>query len=574
MAGRRAWRILGVVALLLRGCGCLVSTRRVVARGVALFAGIPDWDSIKPEAEAKAKRMKDVRAKMNELREMKQQGRRYDGKRLDDVEVVAEAKNKRMAEAGFSQLMDEGEALFGGGAGEARKQAAAGKALREKIAKARAYQEAQANASDAAAAALAMSKEANASDAAAAILEDVKEEKPLATSGIGGNWAPPTEEETHKPKVSTWGVFERPADISKAYGGGKRIGVGAGPQVVNETKEAETRARLAAFRDRNAADERVVDAHWAEIEGAVNASKRLVSRGLSYEAVLTLRPPIERWCTPKTRRGAEALLELALAHEAAGEGDAAMKVYAALVLSPIADVKRRAKQLSFGFEAAATLGVGGYAGSEAAKLAAGAYDMDWNMARREEKTYSRGTQLKLSSSRKNVALESRRDVDEALRRASIGRDAFVPPDVAGDALRKLDAGTYGGPPTSPDALTKRLGGDWVVVLEAPVSDPKKAKYLDKFAPPTLRVDDAEVVRTSPALFGTVTWTGTVKIADESSLRADKVDVSPSLAAAFSDASVALDLLHLQDGVCAVKDATKASLLLLKQTEKRSRVRRA
>ena len=124
MAGRRAWRILGVVALL-RGCGCLVSTRRVVTRGVALFAGIPDWDSIKPEAEAKAKRMKDVRAKMNELREMKQQGRRYDGKRLDDVEVVAEAKNKRMAEAGFSQLMDEGEALFGGGAGEARKQAAA-----------------------------------------------------------------------------------------------------------------------------------------------------------------------------------------------------------------------------------------------------------------------------------------------------------------------------------------------------------------------------------------------------------------------------------------------------------------
>jgi hypothetical protein len=28
---------------------------------------------------------------------------------------------------------------------------------------------------------------------------------------------------THKPKVSTWGVFERPADISRAYGGGRQV---------------------------------------------------------------------------------------------------------------------------------------------------------------------------------------------------------------------------------------------------------------------------------------------------------------------------------------------------------------
>jgi hypothetical protein len=153
--------------------------------------------------------------------------------------------------------------------------------------------------------------------------------------------------------VSTWGVFERPSDISKAYGGGKRIGVGAPPPVVNATKEAETKARLAKFREKNQADERVVDAHWDEIQVAVNASKRLVARGMSYEAVQKLKV-VEPWCTAKTRRGADALLELALAHEAAGEGDAARKVYAALVLSPIADVKRRAKQLSFGFEAAET----------------------------------------------------------------------------------------------------------------------------------------------------------------------------------------------------------------------------
>ena len=67
------------------------------------------------------------------------------------------------------------------------------------------------------------------------------------------------------------------------------------------------------------------------------------------------------------------------------------------MLSPIADVKRRAKQLSFGFEAAETLGVGSYAESEGAKLARGAYDMDFSRARREEKTYARGTTIKLEA---------------------------------------------------------------------------------------------------------------------------------------------------------------------------------
>ena len=53
--------------------------------------------------------------------------------------------------------------------------------------------------------------------------------------------------------------------------------------------EAETKARLAKFREKNQADERVVDAHWDEIQVAVNASKRLVARGMSYEAVQKLK---------------------------------------------------------------------------------------------------------------------------------------------------------------------------------------------------------------------------------------------------------------------------------------------
>lgn len=44
------------------------------------------------------------------------------------------------------------------------------------------------------------------------------------TGSVGGRWEKPKEGveiDTHKPVVSTWGVFERPKDMSKAFGGGK-----------------------------------------------------------------------------------------------------------------------------------------------------------------------------------------------------------------------------------------------------------------------------------------------------------------------------------------------------------------
>ena len=115
---------------------------------------------------------------------------------MDESELARAAQSKKVEEAGFSEAMNEGEALFGGGG---------------------------------------------------SILKELEDAAVKTTSGIGGSWAPPTEPETHKPTGSgSWGVFERPADISKAFGGGKRIGVGAPEQnnVVNETKARETAERL------------------------------------------------------------------------------------------------------------------------------------------------------------------------------------------------------------------------------------------------------------------------------------------------------------------------------------------
>lgn len=44
------------------------------------------------------------------------------------------------------------------------------------------------------------------------------------TGSVGGRWEKPkdgTDVDTHKPVVTTWGVFERPKDMSKAFGGGR-----------------------------------------------------------------------------------------------------------------------------------------------------------------------------------------------------------------------------------------------------------------------------------------------------------------------------------------------------------------
>eukprot|EP00889_Picochlorum_renovo_P006830 jgi/Picre1/33860/NNA_001339.t1 len=49
------------------------------------------------------------------------------------------------------------------------------------------------------------------------------------------------ENELHKPKVATWGVFPRPQNISETYGGGRNIKPG---QVLETEEEAAARGNV------------------------------------------------------------------------------------------------------------------------------------------------------------------------------------------------------------------------------------------------------------------------------------------------------------------------------------------
>ena len=150
------------------------------------------------------------------------------------------------------------------------------------------------------------------------------------TSGIGGSWdqKAAAKVERHKPtKAGSWGVFERPADISKAYGGGRQIGVG-GYQVSEEEiakKRAETEARLKKYRKGFGADEELEAAHKDEIVEAAKEARQLMRFGATKAALEELTN-VRQWLCATTELGSETLLELGMAMIAENDNEGAKPI--------------------------------------------------------------------------------------------------------------------------------------------------------------------------------------------------------------------------------------------------------
>ena len=174
------------------------------------------------------------------------------------------------------------------------------------------------------------------------------------TSGIGGSWAPPLEVDVHKPtKSGSWGVFERPADISKAYGGGKKIGVGAPvDEEAIARKRAETERKMEEYRKKAGMDTKAEEEHKGEIKAAVAEARQLMRYGEMRGALAQL-DSIEQWCSAKTELGGNALLELGWCADACGDRPRAEAIMKKLMMnSPLNDIRRKAQQLGFQKEAA------------------------------------------------------------------------------------------------------------------------------------------------------------------------------------------------------------------------------
>ena len=173
------------------------------------------------------------------------------------------------------------------------------------------------------------------------------------TSGIGGSWAKneTAAEQTRRPSRGSWGYFERPNDISKAYGGGKRVGAGYTKDSTSSAASVEeTRRKLQAYREKVGIDVQSEKDNAAEIEEALSIGQRAMERGMYGTAVSALEK-VTKWCSTNSQLGGKVFLELAMAYEAVGRTQEAIRVYGTLSKSRIEEIKFNAKRLLYGIEA-------------------------------------------------------------------------------------------------------------------------------------------------------------------------------------------------------------------------------
>lgn len=163
--------------------------------------------------------------------------------------------------------------------------------------------------------------------------------------------APKTDAD-YKPKVSTWGVFPRPENISRTYGGGRAIPLG-GKEATAESRAYDARVaeKLARYRGSSSEEAELEAKHSDEIDAAIAEANAMMGRGFGYDAASVLRPVLQ-YASPKSRRGGELRLALALACEDAGRRTEAKELYALLLReNQFNDLRRTVKRLSAGFGA-------------------------------------------------------------------------------------------------------------------------------------------------------------------------------------------------------------------------------
>mmetsp|Transcript_7652 Transcript_7652/g.10907 ORF Transcript_7652/g.10907 Transcript_7652/m.10907 type:complete len:754 (+) Transcript_7652:138-2399(+) len=169
------------------------------------------------------------------------------------------------------------------------------------------------------------------------------------TTGVGGAYVKneTAVEDTRRPTRGSWGYFPRPKDISKAYGGGRKIVADDGR--IAESAEA-TRDKLRAYREKVGIIVQSEKDHAGEIDEALRIGSLAMQRGMYSTAVSALEK-VTKWCGTNSKVGGKVFLELAMAYEAVGRTDEAIAVYRTLTTCRIEDIKFNAKRLLYGIEA-------------------------------------------------------------------------------------------------------------------------------------------------------------------------------------------------------------------------------
>lgn len=189
--------------------------------------------------------------------------------------------------------------------------------------------------------------------------KDAKEEESnddikKTTSGVGGTWKKKDDEPEadYVPARGSWGAFPRPRDISKAYGGGRRIGAGVEGDLTNNMEKStnDTKAKLRAYREKVGIEVQSEKDNAEMIDEALRLASLAMQRGIYTTAVSALEK-VTKFCSTNSKVGGKVFLELAMAYEASGRTEEAILVYSTLTKSRMEDIKYSARKLLYGIEA-------------------------------------------------------------------------------------------------------------------------------------------------------------------------------------------------------------------------------
>lgn len=163
----------------------------------------------------------------------------------------------------------------------------------------------------------------------------------------------PTKEDDadlYKPKVSTWGLFPRPNNISKTFGGGRNIRPGEALETAEDkaAKEARTRQLLAAYKSKIGL--RIDPKLKIECEEALKGGDSLMDLGKLKEALPFYEEVMEKLAFQTELHGLAAL-QWSICQDSLSRPSEARVMYEKLQSHPNPRVSKKAKQFIFGFQA-------------------------------------------------------------------------------------------------------------------------------------------------------------------------------------------------------------------------------
>lgn len=163
----------------------------------------------------------------------------------------------------------------------------------------------------------------------------------------------PTQDEKsdiYKPRVSTWGVFPRPSNISKAYGGGRNIRPGQLLETKEDraAKEARTRQLLATYKSKIGLN---VDPKLkSECEKALKDGDSLMDLGKLKEALPFYQKVMDKLPFQNELYGLAAL-QWSICQDSLTRRNEARAIYEKLQSHPNPQVSKKARHLMFSFQA-------------------------------------------------------------------------------------------------------------------------------------------------------------------------------------------------------------------------------